>query len=1165
MSKSSIRQRPGRMPSRHLVESLETRKLLASVSGVSPYNGQQTVAVGSNVLITFGSAMTASTLTAANVSLRDANGALVPNALSYNATSRVLTLNPNSNLVSNASYYTLRVIGGADGVKGADNSTLTGGDYVMGFTCGTPNIAQQTVFSGLSKPINIEFANDGRVYLAEQSGIIKMFDSLTDTTPTQVADLRTNVHNFWDRGLLGMTLHPQFTSGSPYIYVLYTYDARIGATAPTWGTVGGSDDGGGPSPTGTGAVVSGRLSRFTVGANGVMNSSEQVLINDWNQQFPSHSIGDLKFGPDGFLYASSGDGASFNTVDYGQFANGFGDPTNEGGAVRSQDILSDSDPAGLDGTIIRIDPSTGVAAPGNPYSGSSDLNKRRIIANGLRNPFRITFKPGTSELYIAETGWNSWEEINRIPNVSDTVAENFGWPAYEGNGRQSGYDGQNLPLIENFYNAGAAAHTTPWFTYAHSAQVVPGSGEPTGGSTPTGIAFYGNGGNYPLAYNGSLWFADYARQRVYVMYKGPDGQINQASRQVAGIGGVVELTVGPGGDIYAVNLSAGTVTRFAASGYTQSPPVAVIAADKTGGPTPLVVNFSAAGSSDPDGGTLSYAWDLDGDGQYDDASGVTASRTYTQPADVTVRVLVTDVTGLTGSASIVINVANRAPVPTINSPLSTLRWRVGDTVGFSGSAIDPEDGTLAAAQLKWELALVHANEIDPTNTHEHVITSYNGVASGSFVTPDHEYPSWLVLRLTATDSRGLSATTSMRIDPRTVILSFQTTPAGLKLVINGTEFTAPVSRTVLAGSTNALAAAGTQTLNGTSYAFSGWSQGGAPGQSIIAPDNNTTYIATYAAVGGPTLPLAPTLVSGEVLAGSQVKLTWSDLSNNETGFIVQRRYQGWIWEDLALTAGANATTSTDTTSIGGVIYEYRVAAKNAVGNSAWSNAITVNTSVVGPTPPAAPTLLTATAVGNTRVDLAWTDNSADETGFRVERRTLGGTFALLTTVGANVRTHSDTTAVAGTTYEYRTLAINGTLTSAASNTATVTTPGGTGTIPAAPSLFTAVVLANRSVQMTWRDNSTNETGFRIERRYRAWVWETLTTVGANVTTYTDPTTIAGVAYEYRVVAINGSAASSPSNGVEVEIPGNPVAVGASIPSITTSTKKRSTMKGALPD
>ena len=142
----------------------------------------------------------------------------------------------------------------------------------------------------------------------------------------------------------------------------------------------------------------------------------------------------------------------------------------------------------LDGSILRVDPVTGGAFAGNPYATSPDLNKRRIIAHGLRNPFRFDVRPGTNELWVGDVGWNSWEEINRVANIGDGTVENFGWPCYEGSGRQSGYDAANVPICESLYQTGAV--TAPAYTYSHSASVVNGDACPTGGSSLAGIAFY---------------------------------------------------------------------------------------------------------------------------------------------------------------------------------------------------------------------------------------------------------------------------------------------------------------------------------------------------------------------------------------------------------------------------------------------------------------------------------------------------------------------------------------------------------------------------------------------------------------------------------------------------------------------------------------------------
>ncbi len=127
-----------------------------------------------------------------------------------------------------------------------------------------PGFSESVVFSGLTNPTTVRFLPDGRVVVAEKSGLIKVFPDIATNTYTVVADLRTNVHNFWDRGLLGLAVDPNFAANH-YVYVLYTFDAPIGGIPPRWGTPGATSDGC-PTPPGAttdGCVLSGRLSRLT--------------------------------------------------------------------------------------------------------------------------------------------------------------------------------------------------------------------------------------------------------------------------------------------------------------------------------------------------------------------------------------------------------------------------------------------------------------------------------------------------------------------------------------------------------------------------------------------------------------------------------------------------------------------------------------------------------------------------------------------------------------------------------------------------------------------------------------------------------------------------------------------------------------------------------------
>jgi glucose/arabinose dehydrogenase/PKD repeat protein len=723
-----------------------------------------------------------------------------------------------------------------------------------------PGFQESTVFSGLTNPSVIRFSADGRIFVAEKRGVIKVFDSLADTTPTVFADLNVNVYNFWDRGLLGMALAPNFPT-DPYVYVLYTYDHELGsaAAAPRWGTPGVYSDPcpTPPGPTADGCLVSARLSRLQAAGN-VMTGAEQVLIEDWCQQYPSHSIGTVEFGRDGALYASGGDGASFNFVDYGQDGNPLnpcGDPpgargsvlsppTAEGGSLRSQDLRTTTDPVSLDGSIIRVDPATGQGLPDNPLAASGDPNARRIIGYGLRNPFRFTDRPGTDEMWVGDVGWNDWEEINVISDPNDAAVENFGWPCYEGTGRQSGYDGANLNICENLYGTPSAV-TAPYHAYHHSSRVVPNETCPTGTSSVAGLEFEFSAAqnSYPAEYDNALFFADYSRDCIWAMLQGADGRPapGQIRTFVAGAANPVHLETGPGGDLFYVDFDGGTIRRIQFFSANQ-PPTAMAEATPTTGSAPLTVAFDGTGSTDPNpGDTLSYAWDLDGDGAYDDSTASQPTFTYTSQGSYNASLRVTDSQGASDTDSVTITVGNTAPAATILTPAAGTTWKVGDVISFSGSATDAQDGALPPSALTWQLTMQHC----PSNCHSHGIQTFQGVANGTFTAPDHEYPSHLELTLTATDSGGLTDTRTLRLDPRTVVLTFQTTPGGLQLTVNGVSASASFSRTVIIGSNNSVIAPTPQVKGKKQYVFASWSDGGARTHGVVAPAVATTYTARY--------------------------------------------------------------------------------------------------------------------------------------------------------------------------------------------------------------------------------------------------------------------------------------------------------------------------------
>ncbi len=295
-----------------------------------------------------------------------------------------------------------------------------------------------------------------------------------------------------------------------------------------------------------------------------------------------------------------------------------------------------------------------------------------------------------------------------------------------------------------------------------------------------------------------------------------------------------------------------------------------------------------------------------------------------------------------------------------------------------------------------------------------------------------------------------------------------------------------------------------------------------------SPPVSNTATVTVPAVTAPAAPTNLTATASPLSSNPPtVALVWTDNSNNEMNFTIERATDAGFTVGLTtFQVAANVTAFTDTTVAATTPYWYRVRAVNLGGPSA--------NAVAGPvtTPgllPAAPTNLGATAVGPPlQVDLLWTDNSTNETGFRIERAVGAGAFAALTTTLPNVTGYSDTTVTPGTPYSYRVFAVNAFGDSSPSNTIVIG-------VPTAPTNLVATASALNAtpptVSLTWTDNSSNESNFRIERATDAGftVGLTTVTVGANVTAFTDTTVIPLTQYFYRVIAFNALGDSPPSN------------------------------------
>ena len=469
-------------------------------------------------------------------------------------------------------------------------------------------------------------------------------------------------------------------------------------------------------------------------------------------------------------------------------------------------------------------------------------------------------------------------------------------------------------MCEQLYTAGSNAVTNPFWGYRHDGGPDPGRCG-NGGSALSGLAFAG--APYPVAYHGALFVADYVKSCLWALMPGSNGLPDPANvKTILSNVSPVDLETAPDGRLYYVDIALGTLNRLDSFGGNQ-PPIARFTATPPYGAVPLAVQFDASATSD-DGpiSNLTFAWDLDGDGQYDDATGITASRTYSASANVTVRLLVTDSSSATGTASVVVQPGNTPPTATIVTPTTGTTWAAGDTISFSGTATDAQD-TLGPASMRWSVGLFHC--ATQTECHEHPQGTFDGVSSGSYVAPEHEYPSYLEVRLLVTDSRNLTNSATIRLDPKTVDVTFLTQPAGLQLTVGSGVVTTPTTITSVQGSRISVTANSPQNQGGSSYQFSSWSDGGARSHDIVPPVGGATYTANYV----PGAPSAALLVVGDPAA----------LASGDT--VARSRLQGLgfsvtVVDDAATTAadasGKQVVVVSSSSNSGSVTTKFRTVA-----------------------------------------------------------------------------------------------------------------------------------------------------------------------------------------------------------------------------------------------
>ena len=595
---------------------------------------------------------------------------------------------------------------------------------------------------GLDGPSGFEIAPDGRIFILERAGKIKIVKD-GELLPTTFADLPSE--DTGDRGLIGIAFDPDFGVSNHYVYFYYT-----------------------------GHDLLNHLVRFSA-AEDVATDGPFELFRTSSPSTLLHVGGSIRFGPDGKLYFAVGD-------------NGFG--------PNAQDL---SNPHGK---ILRINRDGSIPAD-NPFAGQPG-KLGAIWAYGFRNPWRFQFDSATGRLYGGDVGDFSWEEVNRI-----VKGGNYGWPVHEG----------SCPV-------GCPGYVNPLFAYPHAGE----SSAVTGGPVYRDDMF-------PPEYRGDLFFGDYAKGFIKVADLDATGNIAAVRDFDTQAGSVVDLKVAPDGSLYYLTYWPGALYRVSYN-TTSHLPVASATANVTKGLEPLTVQFSSAGTRDPDGDELSYHWAF-GDGTT--SSDPNPTKTYSAKGVYTARLTVSAAGDQVHAQPIVIQVGV-PPALIVSSPTEGQLYRAGDTITYNAFATDAAGFDLNDANIKTEVRLHHG-------THFHPFVGPLTGRAGSFTIPrtgeasaDTSYE----VKVTATDANGLSTSKVVNILPRKSEISLATSPPGLGVVVDGVPTDTPRTLTGVEGFQRELAApTSAVAMDGTPLQFAGWSDGKSIRHVITTPEDDTTFTARY--------------------------------------------------------------------------------------------------------------------------------------------------------------------------------------------------------------------------------------------------------------------------------------------------------------------------------
>ncbi|MFI2780540.1 PQQ-dependent sugar dehydrogenase [Streptomyces sp. ALB3] len=606
---------------------------------------------------------------------------------------------------------------------------------------------QVTLAKGVAEtgePMTLAVLPDRSVLHTSRDGTLRLTDA---AGATRVAG-KLDVYSHDEEGLQGIGVDPGFTTNR-FVYLYY---------APKLSTPAGDAPANGSAADFAPFDGVNRLSRFVLRTDGTLDTATEKKVLDVpaSRGLCCHVGGDIDFDGQGNLYLSTGD-------DSNPFASDGYSPIDERpgrnpayDAQRSSGNTND-----LRGKVLRIKVGAdgGYTIPsGNLFAPGTARTRPEIYAMGFRNPFRMSVDKPTGIVYLGDYGPDAGTanasrgpagqvEFNRI-----TKAGNFGWPYCTG--RNNAYVDHDFATSTSgaAFSCSAPRNTSPnntgltdlppaqpaWIPYDGGSVPEFGSGSesPMGGPVYRYDAASTSTVKFPESYDGDFFAGEFGRKWIKRVEQGSDGSVQSINAFPWQGTQVMDMAFGPDGALYVLDYGTGYFNGDANSALYRienvtggRAPLAKATADRTSGKAPLTVRFSAAGSSDPDGDPLGYAWKF-GDGATSTAAN--PAHTYTANGRYTAELTLSDGTGNTATASVIVTVGNTAPTVSLELPADGAIIDPGAAMPFKVTVTDPEDGTIDCSKVKVTFIVGH-------DSHGHPQTSATGCSGTVQTIADGEH------------------------------------------------------------------------------------------------------------------------------------------------------------------------------------------------------------------------------------------------------------------------------------------------------------------------------------------------------------------------------------------------------------------------------------------